>query len=61
MKEVKIKIQKSVAFLYPNSELLKKDIRETIQFIVTSKRITARHMSASMFIAALFTKAKTWK
>ena len=32
-------IQKSVAFLYTNSELSEREIKETIQFTIPSKRI----------------------
>ena len=35
----KINIQKSVAFLYPNNELSEREIKKTIPFTVTSKRI----------------------
>ena len=35
----KIIIQKSVAFLYTNNELSEREIRETIPFTITSKRI----------------------
>ena len=35
----KINIQKSVAFLYTNSELLKRESNTTIQFKFVSKRI----------------------
>ena len=35
----KINIQKSVAFLYTNNELSKREIKETISFTITSKRI----------------------
>ena len=35
----KINIQKSVAFLYTNYELTEREIRKTIPFTITSKRI----------------------
>ena len=35
----KINIQKSVAFLYTNNELSEREIKETIPFTITSKRI----------------------
>ena len=35
----KINIQKSVAFLYTNSELTEREIKKTITFIIASKRI----------------------
>ena len=35
----KINIQKSVTFLYTNNELSEREIKETISFITTSKRI----------------------
>ena len=35
----KINTQKSVAFLYTNSEIAERKIKETIPFIITSKRI----------------------
>ena len=35
----KVNIQKSVAFLYTNSELAEGEIKETIPFIIASKRI----------------------
>ena len=35
----KIYTQKSVAFVYTNNELLGREIKETISFIITSKRI----------------------
>ena len=35
----KINTQKSIAFLYTNSEKLEKEIQETIQFIIISKRV----------------------
>jgi hypothetical protein len=35
----KINIQKSVAFLYTNSEQTEKEIRETIPFTIASKTI----------------------
>ena len=35
----KINIHKSVAFLYTNNELSKREIRETKPFTITSKRI----------------------
>ena len=35
----KINIQKFVAFLYTNNELSERELKETIQFTVTSKRI----------------------
>ena len=37
--EYKINIQKSVAFLYTNSKLSEREIKEIILFIITSKRI----------------------
>ena len=37
--EYKINLQKSVAFLYTNNELLEKEIKEKIPFTITSKRI----------------------
>jgi hypothetical protein len=37
--EYKINIQKSVAFLYSNNELPEREIKETISFIIISKRI----------------------
>ena len=36
----KINIHKSVAFLYPNNELSERQIKETIPFTITLKRIT---------------------
>ena len=35
----KIKTQKSLAFLYTNSERSEREIKETISFTITSKRI----------------------
>ena len=35
----KINIQKSLAFLYTNNERSEREIKETIQFTITSKRI----------------------
>ena len=35
----KINIQKSVVFLYTNNELSEKEIKETIPFTITAKRI----------------------
>ena len=35
----KINIQKSAAFLYTNNKLSEREIKETVPFIVTSKRI----------------------
>ena len=35
----KIYTQKSVAFVYTNNELLGREIKETISFTITSKRI----------------------
>ena len=35
----KIKTQKSVAFLYTNNERREREIKETIPFTITSKRI----------------------
>ena len=35
----KISIQKSVAFLYTNNKLSEREIKETIPFTITSKRI----------------------
>ena len=35
----KINVQKSVAFLYTNSKLSKREIKETIPYIITSKII----------------------
>ena len=35
----KINTQKSIAFLYTNNERLEREIRETIPFTITSKRI----------------------
>ena len=35
----KIKIQKSVAFLYTNNKIAKRAVKETIQFSIVSKRI----------------------
>jgi predicted metal-dependent RNase len=37
--EYKIKIQKSVAFLYTNNEQTEKEIRKTIPVTIASKRI----------------------
>ena len=36
----KINTQKSIAFLYTNNERSEREIRETIPFIISSKRIT---------------------
>ena len=35
----KINMQKSIAFLYTDNERLEREIRETIPFTITSKRI----------------------
>ena len=35
----KINIQKSLAFLYTNNEKTEREIKETIQFTITTKRI----------------------
>ena len=35
----KINIQKSVAFLYANNELIEREIKKTIPFTIASKRI----------------------
>ena len=35
----KINIQKSVAFLYRNNKISEREIKETISFTITSKRI----------------------
>ena len=35
----KINIQKSVAFLYTNNKISEREIKETIPFTITSKRI----------------------
>ena len=35
----KINIQKSTVFLYNNNELMEREIKETIPFTITSKRI----------------------
>ena len=35
----KINIQKHVAFLYTNNEVSEREIKETIPFIIASKRI----------------------
>ena len=37
--EYKINIQKSAAFLYTNNKRSKREIKETISFTITSKRI----------------------
>ena len=37
--EYKINIQESVAFLYTNNEIAEREIKETIQFTITMKRI----------------------
>ena len=39
----KINIQKSVAFLYANNERSEREIKETILFTITSKRIKSRN------------------
>ena len=36
----KINIQKSVAFAYPNSKILEREIKEIIPYTIASKRIT---------------------
>jgi hypothetical protein len=36
--EYKLSIQKSVSFLYTNSEQIEKEYKKTIQFIITSKK-----------------------
>ena len=39
LEDTKINIQKSVAFLYTNSELLEREIKKTIQLAIAPKRI----------------------
>ena len=41
----KIYIQKSVAFSYPNSKILEREIKEIIPFTIASKRIKSRIMN----------------
>ena len=39
LEDTKINIQKSVALLYTNSELLEREIKKTIQLAIAPKRI----------------------
>ena len=41
----KINIEKSLAFLYTNNEKIGREIKETIQFTIATKRIVLRRVS----------------
>ena len=52
----KINIQKSVAFLYTNNELSKREIKKTIAFTIASKRITYLRISLPKEAKDLYSK-----
>ena len=52
----KINVQKSVAFLYTNNELSEREIKETVQFIIASKR--KKYIGLNLTKEA---KAYTWQ
>ena len=47
LENTKFNIQKSVAFLYTNNEIAEREIKETIPFTITSKRIENRGIHLS--------------
>ena len=53
---VKANIQKSVAFLYTKNKLSEREIKETIPFTITSKRIKYLGINLSKGMKDLFTK-----
>ena len=53
-----INTQKSVLFLYTSNEQFKKKIKETILFIIASKRIKYRGITLTKEIKNLYTEPK---
>ena len=52
----KINVQKPVAFLYTNSELARKEIKKTITFSLTPKRIKYLRVNLPKEVKDLYTK-----
>ena len=52
----KINIQKSVAFLYANNELMEGEIKKTIPFTIASKRIKYLGVSRTKYVKDLFSE-----
>ena len=52
----KINIQKSVAFLYTNNELLEREIKETIPFTTASKRIKYLRINLTKEVKDLYSE-----
>ena len=49
-------MQKSVAFLYTNNQLLEREIEKTISFTITSKRIKHLGINLTMEVKYLYSE-----
>ena len=56
LQDKKISIQVSVVFLYPNKILSKREIKETIPFTITSKRIKYLGLNLAKEVKGLYTE-----